>query len=73
MRTRILFPKIIRIKIENSLVPPISLRTRIHNYIMFGSGTLLAISESLPFMTDIKANGILDAAKKIRDEFKNLE
>jgi hypothetical protein len=40
---------------------------------MFGSGVLLAISESLPFMTDIKANGILDSIKKIRTEYKSLE
>lgn len=63
MRTKLLFPRMIRVKIENNTPEPISLR-KIHNYIMFGSGTLLAISESLPFMTDIKANGILDAIKK---------
>jgi hypothetical protein len=72
MRSKVLFPKIIKVKIDSVLKPNIS-KNRFHNYIMFGSGTLLAISETLPFMVDIKANGILDAVKKIRDEFKNLE
>jgi hypothetical protein len=63
----------IRIKIENNKPESISLRSKIHNYMMFGSGVLLAISESLPFMTDIKANGILDSIKKIRTEYKSLE
>lgn len=74
MRNRIVFPRMIRIKLENvTPVQKISLRNKIHNYMMFGSGTLLAVSESLPFMTDVKANGILDAIKKIREEYKSLE
>jgi hypothetical protein len=69
MRARILFPKIIRVKLENA---DSSQKPSFKNILMFGSGTLLAISESLPFMTDIKANGILDAIKKIREEYKDF-
>lgn len=64
-------PNVIRIKLETGgqNVP----RNKFHNYFMFSSGTLLAISESLPFMTDIKANGIIDALKKIREEYEHLK
>lgn len=62
-------PKYIRVKLDMPSQP----KNSFHSYMMFGSGTLLAISESLPFITDIKANGILDAVKKIREEYKNLE
>lgn len=68
---RVIIPRIIRVKLETE--KPIIPKTRIHNYVMFTSGTLLAISESLPFMTDIKANGIIDALKKIREEYNHLE
>lgn len=75
MRTRLLFPKLIRVKLEHvsPTIQKVSFSDKIRNYMMFGSGTLLAVSESLPFMTDIKANGILDALKKIRNEIKDLE
>lgn len=68
---RVIIPRIIRVKLEteNPIIP----KTRFHNYVMFTSGTLLAVSESLPFMTDIKANGIIDALKKIREEYNHLE
>lgn len=68
---RVIIPRIIRVKLETE--KPTIPKTRIHNYVMFTSGTLLAISESLPFMTDIKANGIIDALKKIREEYNHLE
>lgn len=68
---RVIIPRVIRVKLETE--KPAIPKTRFHNYIMFSSGTLLAISESLPFMTDIKANGIIDALKKIRDEYNHLE
>jgi hypothetical protein len=72
MRIRVLFPNIIKVKIDGF---PINSQPKniFHNYITFGSGTLLAISETLPFMSDIKANGIIDVIKKIRDELKSLE
>lgn len=73
MRARILFPKIIKLKIDGNPVSNNTQKNRFHNYIMFTSGILLTISETLPFMKDIKANGILDAIKKIRNEFNNLE
>ena len=38
--------------------------------ISFITGTLLAISECMPFM-DSKSNGILHALYKIEDEYKN--
>jgi hypothetical protein len=72
MRTKLLFPKIIKVKIDGFPIKNQS-KNIFHNYMMFGSGTLLAISETLPFMSDTKANGIIDAIKKIRDEFKSLE
>jgi hypothetical protein len=72
MRTKILFPTIIKVKIGGFPVKSQS-KNIFHNYMMFGSGTLLAISETLPFMSDTKANGIIDAIKKIRYEFKSLE
>jgi hypothetical protein len=72
MNPRVLFPKIIKVKIDGFPVKS-QPKNIFHNYMMFGSGTLLAISETLPFMSDIKANGIIDAIKKIRDELKSLE
>jgi hypothetical protein len=72
MRTRVLFPRVIRVKLDSPQInesPYASLK----NKIMFVSGTLLAISESLPFVTNVQANGILDAIKKIREEYKSLE
>lgn len=71
MRNRLFIPRIIRVKLETE-VPKLP-KNRFHNYIMFSSGSLLAISEALPFMTDIKANGIIDALKKIREEYDHLE
>jgi hypothetical protein len=72
MRTKLLFTNIIKVKIDGFPVKS-QPKNIFHNYIMFVSGTLLAISETLPFMNDTKANGIIDAIKKIRDEFKSLE
>jgi hypothetical protein len=74
MRGKIIFPKMIHIKLENvNAKQHISSSSKIKSYIMFSSGILLAISESLPFMSDIKANGIIDAIKIIREQFKSLE
>jgi hypothetical protein len=70
MRNRLFIPRVIKVKLETDSKVP---KNRFHNYIMFSSGSLLAISEALPFMTDIKANGIIDALKKIRDEYNHLE
>jgi len=41
-----------------------------HSYIAFGTGTLLAISESMPFI-DTEYNGILHAVNKIQQEYKS--
>jgi hypothetical protein len=70
MRNKLVIPRIIRVRLESdsSKLP----KNKFHTYAMFTSGTLLAISESLPFMTDIKANGIIDALKKIREEYSHL-
>lgn len=43
---------------------------QIRKYGMFISGTLLAMSEYLPF-SSIKGNGILDVIKKIREEYNS--
>ena len=40
--------------------------------IIFTSGSLLAISEALPFI-DSRGNGIIDKLKKIRDEYNQLK
>jgi hypothetical protein len=45
--------------------------TNIHNYSVFIFGSLLAISEALPFM-DTQSNGILHSIQKIFDYYKNL-
>lgn len=34
-------------------------------YISFALGTMLSISETLPFFKDVKANGILDSFLKL--------
>lgn len=62
--------KIIKIKIDG--YPPKISDNKFHKYSMFVSGSLLAISEALPFI-DSRGNGIIDTFKKIRDEYKNLE
>lgn len=41
-----------------------------HSYIAFCTGTLLAISESMPFI-DTEYNGILHAVNKIQQEYKS--
>ena len=60
--------RIIRVKIDG--YPPKS--NNFHKYTMFISGSLLAISEALPFI-DSRGNGIIDTLKKIRDEYKQLK
>ena len=61
-------PQSFRIKIID--FPPKEKQiTNWHSYISFASGTLLAISESLPFI-DNKYNGILDCLSKIQQEYK---
>lgn len=62
--------RIIRIKIDG--YPPKTSDNKFHKYTMFLSGSLLAVSEALPFI-DSRGNGIIDTLKKIRDEYKNLE
>ena len=44
--------------------------TKFHTYMTFCISGLLAISESLPFLEKYKGNGILDALKKLNNEFK---
>lgn len=59
-------PQTFRIKIID--FPP-KQKINWHGYISFVSGTLLAISESLPFI-DNKYNGVLDCLSKIQQEYK---
>lgn len=55
-----------RIKFEPIKVqfidPP---KSNSHKYMTFALGTLLTISESLPFFKDVNANGILDSFLKL--------
>lgn len=62
--------RIIRVKIDG--YPPKVSDNKFHKYTMFISGSLLAISEVLPFI-DSKGNGIIDTLKKIRDEYNQLK
>ena len=70
MRKIIKLPRIIKIKIYPS-PSNISTKNSFHKYSLFLSGTLLAISEYLPF-TQLHGNGIIDVLKKIREEYKSL-
>lgn len=60
----------IRIKIDG--YPPKINDNKFHKYTMFISGSLLAISETLPFINS-KGNGIIDTLKKVRDEYRELK
>ena len=44
--------------------------SKFNNFLMISSGILLTISETLPFLSNIKSNGILDAIKNILNEIK---
>jgi hypothetical protein len=59
--------KVIRIKIDG--FPPKS-KKNWHSIISFATGSMLAISEALPFI-DTKANGILHLLSNIQHEYKN--
>jgi hypothetical protein len=62
--------RIIRVKIDGY---PVKVNdNNFHKYTMFISGSLLAISEALPFI-DSRGNGIIDTLKKIRDEYNQLK
>ena len=62
-------PQTFRIKIIDFPPKQTQNKTNWHGYISFVSGTLLAISESLPF-TYNKYNGVLDCLSKIQQEYK---
>jgi hypothetical protein len=63
---RVKIPRTFKIKIETS--QPV--KTNLRSYISFFTGSLLAISESMPFI-DNEYNGVLHALSKIRQEYKN--
>ena len=64
--------KILRVKLyptELKLVSPT--KSNINKYITFVSGTLLAISETLPFFDNTNGNGILHILSGVQKEFKD--
>jgi hypothetical protein len=70
LRNRILIPKTFKIKIDGFPVKEKPVKTNWHNIISFGTGTILCISETMPFI-DNEYNGILHALSKIQQEYKN--
>jgi hypothetical protein len=61
----------VRIKVEPIKFEQVSKPgSPLHKYIAFISGSLLAISETLPFFSSFKANGILQAVSGIIKEYK---
>ena len=66
MKFRFLRIKLDPIKFEQISKPT----TGVHRYIAFISGSLLAISESLPFFETTKSNGILHAISGVVKEYK---
>ena len=63
---KILFPKLINIKIDGF---PQKAKKNAHSIIAFVSGTLLIVSESLPFL-NTESNGILHCISEIQKEYK---
>ena len=59
----------IKIKIDGFPIKQ-KVKTNWHAYISFISGTLLTVSESLPFI-DNKYNGIVHALSKVQHEYKD--
>lgn len=68
IRNRI--PGTLKIKIDGFPVKIPKAKTNWHAYISFGTGTLLSISESMPFI-DNEYNGVLHAVNKIHQEYTN--
>jgi hypothetical protein len=68
LRNRI--PKTFKIKIDGFPVKERTPKTNWHTYISFATGSLLAISESMPFINN-EYNGVLHALSKIQQEYKN--
>lgn len=59
-----------RIKIHGFPIKQIPTKPNWHSYISFVTGSMLFMSESMPFV-DNNYNGILHALIKVRDEYKN--
>lgn len=66
LRNRI--PKTFKIKIDGFPIKEHTSKTNWHAYISFGTGTLLAVSESMPFINN-EYNGVLHALLKIQQEY----
>ena len=45
--------------------------SHIHKYISFMSGSLLVVSESLPYFDNINGNGILHVFENIQKEYRD--
>lgn len=67
------FPSKLRLTIDPIKFEQVSARNKhndIHTYVTFVTGSLLAISESLPFVKSSEGNGLLHAAAAVLKEYK---
>ena len=63
---------ILKLKIEPIRIKMISeKKSNFNKYISFVFGSILAISESLPFFDNIKGNGLLHTLNSINKEYKD--
>ena len=70
IRNIIRFPRTINVNINNSPKTE-SKGINYHNYSVFIFGSLLAISEALPFV-EVEGNGILHVLKKVFEYYKGI-
>lgn len=64
----LLIPRTFKIKIDGFPVKEHTPKTNWHSIISFSTGTILCISESMPFI-DNEYNGVLHALSKIQQEY----
>lgn len=70
MRYLTKIPKTFKIKIDGFPIKDPILKTNWHGIISFCTGSILCISESMPFI-DTEYNGISHMLYKIQQEYKN--
>lgn len=66
LRTKI--PRTFKIKIDGFPVKEKPVKTNWHAYISFTTGSILCISETMPFINN-EYNGVLHALSKIQQEY----
>lgn len=72
-RTSNLISRSLRLKLEPIQFKLISdKKSNFSKYVSFITGSLLAISESLPFFDNIKGNGLLHVLSNIKKEYKDI-